>query len=248
MHTSGHDSCTDHPLTNSQVGVASLGARLSCQASTAKVGSPGLSTARFRRLKGVPGDACRNARAYFVPNNRLYAIGCVWGCVLVMLWKAMAGFEGVLATRRLGYGSLWLPISALGLALTWQARICFHHSCESDLFQVRSRGRRGPCPPNLDRPATHTHTAPLRPLSPSVDFRHFVNSDKRSLRESSRSRSSPKSCSIGRLFGLVSFADSVTVQSPMVPHEHTMPTPLCLISSNCRSTSAGSTVFRSRDR
>lgn len=54
-----------------------------------------------------------------------------------MLWKAMAGFEGVLATRRLGYGCCWLPMSALGLALAWQARICFHHSCESDLFQAR---------------------------------------------------------------------------------------------------------------
>eukprot|EP00903_Cladosiphon_okamuranus_P022077 g20303.t2 len=72
----------------------------------------------------------------FVIAVRLYAIGCVWGCVLVMLWKAMAGFEGVLVTRRLGYGCLWLPMSALGLALTWQARICFRHSCESDLFQA----------------------------------------------------------------------------------------------------------------
>lgn len=63
-------------------------------------------------------------------------IGCVWGCALVMLWKAVAAFEGVLATWRLGYGRWWLPMSALGLALTLQARICFHHSCESDLFQV----------------------------------------------------------------------------------------------------------------
>lgn len=53
----------------------------------------------------------------------------------------MAGFEGVLATRRFGYGFCWLPVSALGLALTWQARICFHHSCESDLFQVTPRAQ-----------------------------------------------------------------------------------------------------------
>lgn len=91
---------------------------------------------------GARANACPNACASLCLNNivpdRLYAIGCMWGFVLVMLWKAMAGFEGVLATRRLGYGRCWLPMSALGLALTWQARICFHHSCESDLFQVRN--------------------------------------------------------------------------------------------------------------
>ncbi|CAM9121074.1 unnamed protein product, partial [Scytosiphon promiscuus] len=67
---------------------------------------------------------------------RLYVIGCLWGCVLVMFWKVMAGYESVRATRSLGYGRCWLPMAAFGLALTWQARICFHHSCESDLFQA----------------------------------------------------------------------------------------------------------------
>lgn len=86
---------------------------------------------------GALADANLNSRACFVAKNRLHQIGCMWGCILVMLWRAMAGFEGVLVTRRFGYGGFWLPMSALGLALTWQARICFHHSCESDLFQVK---------------------------------------------------------------------------------------------------------------
>lgn len=131
-----------------------------------------------------------NARVNFFPTNRLYTVGCVWGCVLVMLWKVVAGFEGVLATRRYGYGCCWLPMAALGLALTWQARICFHHSCESDLFQVWQRTQRiyalraliGENPTDVLRPpssgcegpwskglrhARSMSTRPLRPLAGS---------------------------------------------------------------------------------
>lgn len=78
-------------------------------------------------------------RSFFdkiVRNYRLYLIGCMWGFLLVILWRVLVGMEGVLATHRLGYGRCWLPVAALGLALTWQARKCFHHSCESDLFQA----------------------------------------------------------------------------------------------------------------
>lgn len=93
-------------------------------------------------------DAYLDAReGGVVPINRLYAIGCTWGCVLVMLWKAWAGFEGILATRRLGYGCSCLPMAALGLALAWQTKICYHHSCESDLFQVRPRTQGHLCVP-----------------------------------------------------------------------------------------------------
>ena len=49
----------------------------------------------------------------------------------------MAALEGVLATRDLGYGDGWLSLAAVGLALPFQAKRCYHHSCESDLFQVR---------------------------------------------------------------------------------------------------------------
>ena len=49
----------------------------------------------------------------------------------------MAALEGVLTTRDLGYGGAWLSLAAVGLALPLQARRCYHHSCESDLFQVK---------------------------------------------------------------------------------------------------------------
>ncbi|CAM9270584.1 unnamed protein product [Hapterophycus canaliculatus] len=85
-------------------------------------------------LKVIVGNAL--VLVDFFIAARLYMIGCLWGCVLVILWKVVAGFEGVRVTRRLGYERWWLPMAAFGLALTWQARICFHHSCESDLFQA----------------------------------------------------------------------------------------------------------------
>lgn len=138
------DSCTHHPMTIFGIsafrhfGGTYLPAKLDRQKLTPQV----FLLTWCRQRIGALANVCLNACASRIPNNltptkRLYAIGCMWGFVLVMLWKAMAGFEGVLATRRLGYGCWWLPMSALGLALTWQARICFHHSCESDLFQVR---------------------------------------------------------------------------------------------------------------
>ncbi|CAM9494503.1 unnamed protein product, partial [Ectocarpus fasciculatus] len=85
-------------------------------------------------LKVVVGNAL--VLIDLVVAARLYLIGCLWGFLLVILWRVLAGMEGVLATHRLGYGRCWMLMAALGLALTWQARKCFHHSCESDLFQA----------------------------------------------------------------------------------------------------------------
>lgn len=52
------------------------------------------------------------------------------------MWKAMAALEDVAATRRLGYDKRWQLFAAVGLALPFESRRCFYHSCESDLFQV----------------------------------------------------------------------------------------------------------------
>lgn len=71
-----------------------------------------------------------------VSPDRLYYNGCKWGALLVVLWKAIAALEGLMATRRLGYGWRWLTLATARLALPLQARRCFHHSCESDLFQA----------------------------------------------------------------------------------------------------------------
>lgn len=55
----------------------------------------------------------------------------------MILWNEIAAVEGVIATRRLGYGCKWQTLAVLRLAMPMQATVCFHHSCESDLFQVR---------------------------------------------------------------------------------------------------------------
>lgn len=78
---------------------------------------------------------------FFFPTSdfffSLFNIGCLWGSLAVVVGRAMAALEGVLATRDLGYGGGWLSLAAVGLALPFQARRCYHHSCESDLFQVK---------------------------------------------------------------------------------------------------------------
>lgn len=73
--------------------------------------------------------------------------GCLSGALAIVFWKEIAAVDGFAATRRLGYDCKWQAFAGARLAMPMQARICFTHSCESDLFQAsknqRTKPRRG---------------------------------------------------------------------------------------------------------